>query len=298
MTKKLSTYFMSLMAVAGMLVFSSCTEEEKAAPTVRINTNSLGSNQSSGTAAPGASVVINYTANAEGELRSINVTTSSGNTETSLTGYPKTSNFTSSKSNTENITVTAPASGSTVVRITATDKDGKTGTISFNITVDVNVGLRTLSGVYLYTQNAQAAAVANDKIASFLNTTTGLKNTSTEIANLTPAVQAQYDITLGEVASQTWFINPAARSNFAPTVTNAAGATATKFGAFTGTYASATAATLAGITGLADDNILATGSPTVAFTNAAGNNGIIAVTAQDGTSTPATWVRVDIKVEN
>lgn len=295
MTKKLSTYFMSLLTVAGMLVFSSCTEEETTAPTVRINTNSLGSNQSSGTAAPGEVVTINYTANAEGELRSINVTTSVGNTETSLTGYPKTSNFSSAKSHTENLTVTAPASGSTVVRITATDKDGKTGSISFNITVNPDKGMRVWSGVYLYTQNAQGPPVTGDKVASFLNTTTGAKNTSVEIAALAAATQAQYDITLGEAASQTWFINPAARSNFG--LNNAAGATATKFGAFTGTYASATATTLAAITGLNIDNIEATGNPTVAFTNAAGKKGVISVTAQDGTTNTPTWVRMDIKVQ-
>lgn len=295
MTKKLSTYFMSLMAIAGVLAFSSCTEEEKAAPTVKINTNSLGSNQSAGTAAPGAPVTINYTANAEGELKSINVTTSLGNTETSLTGYPKTSNFSSSKSHTDNVIVNAPTTGSTTVRITATDKDGKTGSVSFVITSDANVGLRTWNDVYLYTQNAQGPAVTGDKVASFLNTTTGAKNTRTEISSLAATVQAQFDITLGEAASTSWFINPTARGNFS--LVNADGATSTKFDAYTGTFASVTSTTLAALTAPTSDNVSVLNSAVVAFKNNAGKNGVIAVTAQDGTSTTPTWVRMNIKVQ-
>jgi hypothetical protein len=127
---------------AATVALSSCgNKDETPAPTIKINTNSLGSDQTGGTAETGTTVTINLTADASEGIKSITATKSiNGAGGGTLPGYPVTSGFTSKNSHTWNATYTlVETSGEVVLRFVVTDNKGKEAFINFTIRVsDLN----------------------------------------------------------------------------------------------------------------------------------------------------------------
>jgi hypothetical protein len=127
---------------AGLIGFSSCSssEEETPVPTLTINTNSLGSDQTGGTDTTGATVTINLTAKADENIAKLNATKTVSGTETTLSGYPKTSDFNSSTEHTWNATYKiVETSGTVTLKFSVEDKKGKITSKTFTITVKQKV---------------------------------------------------------------------------------------------------------------------------------------------------------------
>lgn len=221
--------------------------------TVRFTANSLGNDSTSGLASPSGEVNLTYTAITNGNLAKINATQTTENTERDLTGYPKSSGFNSTKSHSETIRVIAPVNGFSVVKIEAIDVDGQSNYATYTILTSQNFGLKTWFNLYLYTADAGIAAISGDKVAAFLNTTTVIKNTRSEIASLSTSQQAQYDLTLGKIGSKTFFISPNSRVNYS--LLNASNPTSTYFGPFFGNYSGLTHTDLVNLINPSKDTI-------------------------------------------
>ncbi len=126
------------LAFAALIGFTSCTkdDEETPAPTITVNTNSLGADQTGGTAASGAIVTVNLTAEASEGIAKLTATKTVGGSETTLSGYPVTSGFNSSTKHTWNATYTVvETSGTVALKFSVEDKKGKISSKTFTITV-------------------------------------------------------------------------------------------------------------------------------------------------------------------
>jgi hypothetical protein len=166
---------------AGLIGFSSCSsDEETPVPTITINTNSLGSDQTAGSAATGATVTINLTAEATEGIAKLNATKTVGGTENSLTGYPVTSNFNSSTKHIWNATYTVTeTSGTVVLKFSVEDKKGKISSKSFTITV-VNDDYNSYTSVLLF------APLSDNTSKTFMSLASGTTYNFTE-ASASPA---------------------------------------------------------------------------------------------------------------
>jgi hypothetical protein len=171
------------LVFAGLIGLSSCSsDEETPAPTIVINTNSLGSNQTGGSASTGTTVTINLTAEASEGIEKLNATKTVGGTETTLNGYPVTGNFNSSTKHTWNATYdVAETSGTVVLKFSVEDKKGKISSKTFTINVaDLNVWSAKLLG-------AQSAAAG-----SYFASSTGTVYTGSEAQQNVASVDISY----------------------------------------------------------------------------------------------------------
>jgi hypothetical protein len=122
---------------AATIALTGCKEDDETpAPTVKINTNSLGSDQTKGNAATGQTITINLTANAAEGIKSITATKAVGGTSSTLPGYPVTTGFDSKTAHTWNATYTVvETSGDVTLNFRVSDDKGKESSVSFKITV-------------------------------------------------------------------------------------------------------------------------------------------------------------------
>jgi|GEM_PF-1337834 len=121
---------------AATIALTGCKEDDETpAPTVKINTNSLGSDQTQGNAATGQTITINLTANAAEGIKSITATKASS----TLPGYPVTTGFDSKTAHTWNATYTVvETSGDVTLNFRVSDDKGKESSVSFKITVSAD----------------------------------------------------------------------------------------------------------------------------------------------------------------
>lgn len=149
----------SYLIVAAMIALTSCggDDEETPLPTLVINTNSLGSDQTGGTASTGTKVTINLTANATEEIAKLNALKAVGGAGSSLPGYPVTSGFNSKTSHTWNAEYTiTETSGTVVLTFSVEDKKGKIASKTFTITV----------GAPASTINSYSAKIMNNQVVN------------------------------------------------------------------------------------------------------------------------------------
>jgi len=177
---------LAYLLFAGLIGLSSCgTDGETPAPTIVINTNSLGSDQTGGSASTGSTVTVNLTATAQEEIAKITATKTVGGTETTLPTYPVTSGFTSKTSHTWNATYTVvETTGTVALKFSVEDKKGKISTKTFTITVGSDIS--TWSGKLL------AAPLANGTSKTFFTTSIGGTHTLSEAKSSSSLVDFGY----------------------------------------------------------------------------------------------------------
>jgi hypothetical protein len=209
------------LVFAGLIGLSSCSsdEEETPAPTIAINTNSLGAVQTGGTAATGTTVTINLTADASEGIAKLNATKTVGGAETSLSGYPVTSNFNSSTKHTWNATYdVVETSGTVVLKFSVEDKKGKISSKSFTINVaDLSVWSAKLLG-------AQSAVAG-----SYFASSTGTVFTGAEAQQNVSSVDISYAFLTAGPTLLSWAFRADPSTGLTATVP--AGALETKFAA-------------------------------------------------------------------
>ena len=177
---------LAYLLFAGLIGFTSCsTDEETPVPTIVINTNSLGSDQTGGSASTGTTVTVNLTATAQEEIAKLSATKTVGGTETTLPTYPVTSGFTSKTSHTWNATYTVvETSGTVALKFSVEDKKGKISTKTFTVTVG--------SDISTWTGKLLAAPLANGTSKTFFTTSIGGTHTLSEAKSSASLVDFGY----------------------------------------------------------------------------------------------------------
>lgn len=182
---KFNMQSLGYLFLAGLIGFTSCKkdEEETPAPTLVINSNSLGSDQTGGSASTGASVSITLTAEASEGISKISSFKVIGSTETSI-GTAITS-FPDSKKHTwtTNYTV-VETSGTVGLKYTVEDKKGKITSKTFTITIG--------SDYKAFTSVVVFAPLSNNTSKTFLSLSTGTTYTFTEASSNSAAIDLGY----------------------------------------------------------------------------------------------------------
>lgn len=294
----------SYLMVAALIGFSSCggdDEEETPAPTITINTNSLGADQTKGNAETGDTVTINLTANATEEIAKLNATKTVGGSETNLTGYPVTTNFNSKTSHTWNARyVVTEASGTVTLKFSVEDKKGKIASKTFTITV-VNNDFNSYTSVLLF------APLANNTSKTFLSLTTGTTYNFTEASSSPASVDLGYFFgasALASFASPSDYLTTAydlsswsTRNVTSFRTTTANFATTSSGAALAAAYDGGTAATNGTNPPGGDTRIYnLTDGQTVAFRTQGGKKGLINVVSRTGTA-PNVTLTIAVKVQ-
>ncbi len=287
---------------AGLIGFSSCSsDEETPVPTIAINTNSLGSDQTAGSAATGATVTINLTAEATEGIAKLNATKTVGGTENSLIGYPVTSNFNSSTKHTWNATYTVTeTSGTVVLKFSVEDKKGKISSKSFTITV-VNDDYNSYTSVLLF------APLQDNTSKTFLSLASGTTYNFTEASASPASVDMGYfygNSALAAFASPSDYLTSAydlsawaTRNATSFRSTSADFAAASSAAGLASTYAAGTPATDGTNPSGGDTRIYnLTDGQVVAFSTAGGKKGLIKVVSRTGTA-PNVNLTVAVKVQ-
>lgn len=307
------------LAFVGLIGFSSCSsDEETPAPTLTItsSTISLGDNPTGGDADSGAVVTVTLTAKASEGIAEINVTKTYSGTETSLTNYPKTKDFTSSTEHNWNLVYTVDEpSGSVVLKFSVKDKKGKIFSKNFTINIKPKSTISSYQTVLMNNQESSnqksfysvttnqvfqdiSSAKTNSSKVDFIHILRNSTNGGRKI--VAPNSQDATDI-YGNANA-----NPAA-------VTTWATRNATKFKSITLTQAEfnaiATPSALTGLVGAAStltiDNIGSLNSGSAfAFLLANGKRGIAIVSSVTGPDAFASGsnnegsITLSVKVEN
>lgn len=180
---KLKIQSLAYLLFAGLIGFTSCSkDEETPAPTITINTNSLGADQTGGSASTGTVVTINLTADASEGISKLNATKTISGTETTLSGYPVTSGFTSSTKHTWNATYTiVETSGTVTLKFSVEDKKGKLSSKTFTINISD-----------LASYSAKLLGAQTNAAGSYFSASTGLVMTSAEANANVSAVDISY----------------------------------------------------------------------------------------------------------
>jgi hypothetical protein len=180
---KLKIQSLAYLLFAGLIGFTSCSkDEETPAPTIVINTNSLGADQTGGSTTTGTTVTINLTAEASEGISKLNATKTVGGTENTLTGYPVTSGFTSSTKNTWNATYTVvETSGTVVLKFSVEDKKGKVSSKTFTININD-----------LSSYSAKLLGAQTNSAGSYFSASTGEVLTSAQANANVSAVDISY----------------------------------------------------------------------------------------------------------
>lgn len=183
---KIQIQSLAYILFAGLIGFTSCSkDDETPAPTITINTNSLGADQTGGSVSTGATVTINLTANAAEGIAKLNATKTVGGTENSLSGYPMTTGFTSSTNHTWNATyVVTETSGTVVLKFSVEDKKGKISSKTFTVTVGSDI--KSFTSVLLY------APLSNNTSKTFMSLANGTTYTFTEASSNSGAIDLGY----------------------------------------------------------------------------------------------------------
>ena len=210
------------LVFAGLIGLSSCSsDEETPAPTISINTNSLGADQTGGTATTGSTITINLTAEASEGIAKLNATKTVSGSETNLSGYPVTSNFTSSTKHTWNATYdVTETSGTGVLKFSVEDKKGKVSSKTFTVNI---ADLSSWSAKLLGAQTAAAG--------SYFASSTGTVFTGADAQQNVSSVDITYAYLTAGPTLLSWAFRADPSTGLTATVP--AGALETKFAATT-----------------------------------------------------------------
>lgn len=180
---KLKIQSLTYLLFAGLIGFTSCSkDEETPAPTITINTNSLGSDQTGGSTTTGTVVTVNLSADASEGISKLNVTKTVSGTESTLSGYPVSSGFNSSTKHTWNATYTVvETSGTVTLKFSVEDKKGKISSKTFTININD-----------LATYSAKLLGAQTNAAGSYFSTSTGQVLTSAEANANVSAVDISY----------------------------------------------------------------------------------------------------------
>ncbi len=289
--KRLSFLF-SVAAVAVVSMLSSCgdkKEDPKPAPSITAYIGTSG--VKSATVASGESATITYSVTTGENIDKIEVTERIGSSTKPVTGFPKTSKFTSSTSDAGAIVVTSTGS-EVFYDLKVTDSKGATSSVT--ITLNPAGAAMTYNSYTAKLLGAQTNAAG-----AYFASSTGTVYSGTQFNGL--ADKNIVDITFAEIGATTTvptLLSSAQRST--ETLTTGTGGSMTYFKSSSLNFATVTDAQLAAISASTSQKVTVATNGTYEFVNAAGKKGLINVTAltagSDATKTNGS-VTISVKVQ-